>query len=85
MHRLAAAFALPRSASSWLTTRWLVIALWAIPLGLLHLLGLVVLLTGQSFHWNFGMLIFPLLLVFIIPLVHLFISTSRMRQEAEQA
>lgn len=84
MQRLAVAFSLPRSASSWLTTRWLVIVLWAIPLGLLHLLGLGVLITGQSFHWNLGVLMIPLLIVFIIPLVHLFISTSRMRQEAER-
>lgn len=82
MLRLAIAYGLPHSTVSWFRTRWLVIALWVIPLGLIHLLGLWAFLTGQSFHWNLGLLIIPLLVVFLIPLIHLFISTSRMRQEA---
>ena len=83
MHRLSSDFALHRSADSWLTTRILVVILWVIPLGLLYVVGLGALLTGQSFHWDIGVAIIPVLLVFVVPLIHLFISTSRMRREAE--
>lgn len=81
MYRLSSAFALYRSAISWLTTRLLVIILWVIPLGLLYVWGLVALFTGQSFRWNIGLAILPVLVVFIVPLIHLLISTSRMRHE----
>jgi hypothetical protein len=83
MHRLSWEFSLHRSADSWLTTRWLVIFLWVIPLGLLDLFGLGAMLTGQSFHLDIGLLMLPVLAVLIVPLVHLFISTSRMRRDAE--
>ncbi len=83
MHRLSSAFDLARSAESWLVTRLLVIILWVVPLGLLYVVGLGALLTGQSAHWNVGMLIIPILIVFVIPLIHLFVSSSRMRHEAE--
>ncbi len=84
MIKLASAFSLHRSAESWLTTRWLVIVLWVIPLGVLDLLGLGALLAGQSFHWDVGLLSVPILVVLAVPLVHLFISTSRMRHEAQR-
>ena len=83
MHRLSSAFALTRSAKSWLTTRLFVIILWVIPFGLLYVVGLGATLTGQSIHWDMGILFIPVLIVFVIPLIHLFISTSRMRHEAE--
>ena len=83
MNKLSSAFSLHQSADSWLTTRLLVIILWVIPLGLLYLLGLGALVTGQSFHWDIGVFIIPAFVVLIIPLVHLFVSTSRMRSEAE--
>lgn len=83
MHRLSYAFALSRSAASWLTTRLLVIILWVVPLGLLYVVGLGAMLTGQSFQWDMGVLFIPVLIVFVVPLIHLFISTSRMRLEAE--
>lgn len=82
MSRLAGAFSLNHSARSWLTTRLLVVILWVIPLGLLHLLGLGAMITGQSFHWDIGVFFIPVLIAMCIPLIHLFVSTSRMRHEA---
>jgi hypothetical protein len=40
-------------------------------------------LMGQSFYFSLGLFAIPALIVFAIPLVSLFISTSRMRREAE--
>lgn len=83
MNKLSMAYSLHQSAASWRTTRMLVIAIWAIPLGLLYVIGLGSILTGRPFHLNIGPLIIPVLLVFVVPLIHLFMSTSRMRREAE--
>lgn len=82
MHRLSSAFALTRSAKSWLTTRLLVIILWVVPLGLFYVVVLGALLTGQSFQLYMGIL-FIMTLSAVVPFIHLFISTSRMRHEAE--
>ncbi len=84
MRQLATHFALAQSAASWQTTLVLVVILWVIPLGLLYLAGLGAHVAGRSFHWDIGALIIPILLVFLIPLIHFFVSTSRMRYEAEQ-
>ncbi len=83
MNSLSSAYFLHQSAKSWLTTQWLVIVVWVIPLGLLRLLVLGAYLSGTSFHFDLGVLIIPVLLVFVVPLIHLFVSTSRMRYEAE--
>lgn len=83
MYKLSSTYTLQQSAASWLTTRLLVVVLWVIPLGVLHLIGLGSLITGSSFHLNIGVWAIPVLIVVLIPLVHLFISTSRMRREAE--
>lgn len=84
MNKLSSAFSLHQSAESWLTTRWLVIIIWLFPLGLFYLVGLAALATGQSFYWNMGVFIIPVLIIFLVPLVHFFVSTSRMRHEAER-
>jgi hypothetical protein len=85
MHQLASAYGLWRSSESWLLTRLLVIAIWVIPFGLLNLLMLGTLLSGRSFHFNIGWLMALVLLAMLVPLVHLFISTSIMKNEAEQS
>ena len=83
MNKLAMAYSLDQSASSWLMTRLLVIIFWVIPLGILYLIGTGNLLMGTPSNLNIGFLVIPLLIAMLIPLVHLFISTSRMRREAE--
>jgi hypothetical protein len=85
MRRLSVAYDLNGSADNWTTTLVLVIILWVIPLGVLHFAGLGALLFGQPFHWDIGCFIIPVLCIFIVPLVYLFMSTSQMRFEAEIA
>lgn len=85
MLQLADAYGMWNSSVSWRFTRLLVIAIWVVPFGLLNLLLLGVLLTGRSFHFNIGWFMVLVLLTMLVPLVHLFISTSRMKNEAEQA
>jgi hypothetical protein len=85
MLQLADAYGMWHSSVSWRFTRLLVIAIWVVPFGLLNLLMLGVLLTGRSFHFSIGWFMVLVLLTMLVPLVHLFISTSRMKNEAEQA
>ncbi len=82
MRRLSIAYGMQQSAQSWVTTQWLVVSIWAIPLGLLYIAGIIAMVTGDSFHFNVGLFIVPIILVMVVPLLHLFISTSRMRREA---
>lgn len=73
---------LERSAGSWKVTTILFIVLYLIPLGLFYLASLAATATGESFRINLGIGGLALIPVFLIPLVHFFISTSRMRDEA---
>ena len=71
---------LDRSAESWQLTTILVTVLLAAPSALLALVAL--LSMGRS--WNIGLpIIFLLLAAVLVPVIHFFISTSRMRHEAE--
>jgi hypothetical protein len=74
---------LERSAGSWKVTTILFILLYLIPLGLFYLASLAATATGESFRINLGIGGLALIPVFLIPLVHFFISTSRMRDEAK--
>lgn len=69
---------LDRAARSWQTTTWLFGVIYLVPLGLFHLACCVAVVTGKSFRIDFGLLILILLIVFAVPLIHLFVSTSRM-------
>ena len=76
---------LPDAARSWRTTAILFGVIYLVPLGLFYLAAAGAILTGSSFHINlgpFGLLLLP---VFAVPIVHLFISTSRMKRAAEGA
>jgi hypothetical protein len=73
---------LERSAGSWRVTTILFIVVYLIPLGLFYLASLVATVTGQSFNLNLGIGGLVLIPVFLIPLVHFFVSTSRMRDES---
>ena len=74
---------LPHSEASWRTTTNLFVFIYAIPLGLIHLLGMAAIASGTSFNLNVGPLGLLLLPIFAIPIIHLFVSTSRMQREAE--
>lgn len=76
---------LARSKRSWRFTTLLFIVIYLLPLGLLHLASLAATLTGESFHLDLGPAGLLVLPVLFIPLVHFFISTSRMRDEAMTA
>lgn len=70
-------------AESWKFTTKLFIIIYLFPLGLLQLAGLVAVISGQSSNVNLGPAGLLLLPVFVVPLVHLFVSTSRMKRGAE--
>ena len=85
MRTLCRQYALSRAAESWRITLILFMVIYAIPLGLFYAAALVALVSGQQFNINLGPAGLLLLPVFAAPIVHLFISTSRMRREAETA
>lgn len=73
---------LDRSAQSWQLTTILVTVLLAAPSGLLALVGLFA--RGSKTHWHIEFpIIFLMLAAVLVPVIHFFISTSRMRREAE--
>ena len=73
---------LERSAGSWRTTMILHIVILVIPVGLFYLAAIIAILTGESFFIDLGPAGLLLLFAFAIPVIHLFISTSRMAGEA---
>jgi len=82
MRWLCIATGLTRSEQSWKTTTVLFAVIYLVPWGLLHVVWIVCLITGQSFRFDLGPAILPILGLFFVPLIHLFVSTSRMRNEA---
>lgn len=85
MRLLCSATGLPEPAASWKTTTVLFVAIYVLPLGLFYSAALVAMLTRESFHINLGPAGLLLLPVFAIPVIHLFVSTSRMRRAASAA
>jgi hypothetical protein len=71
------------SAASWRTTTLLFVVIYLIPLGLFYCAAAVATVTGESFHIDLGPAGLFLVPVFFIPVIHLFMSTSRMRAEAD--
>ena len=82
MIQLSKAYLLSTSAGSWLKTRALVTFLWAVPFGILHLISIFALVTNSPIYLDIGLFVIPVWLLVAIPLVHLFISTNRMREES---
>ena len=80
---LAETLGLARSAASWRMTTILFFWIYLVPIGLLHLTSLAARIGGSEFHFDSGPAGLLLLPVFVVPLVHLFVSTSRMKREAE--
>lgn len=85
MRRLSAEAGLRISATSWRTTILLFVFIYLIPLGLLYSATGVAIAAGTSFHIDLGPAGLLLLPIFFIPLIHLFVSTSRMASEAESS
>lgn len=86
MRWLAVAAGLDRAARSWQVTTVLFVAIYLLPLGLFDLVAVGALVTGSSFSFDLGPAGFFLLMpVLVLPLIHLFVSTSRMRNEAAVA
>lgn len=82
MQRLSEAAELPGAVQSWRTTAKFYAVICLIPIGLFQCLSVVCVVTGQKFHIDLGpagLIIIPLIL---FPLIHMFISVSRMRNEA---
>ena len=73
------------ATQSWAITRNLFFWIYAVPLGLFHVIAMGAILTDSSFHIDLGPLALLLLPVFLGPLIHFFISTSRMKRDAESA
>jgi hypothetical protein len=73
------------SAKSWKTTTLLFSFIYFIPLGLTHWASILYTITGKQFHFDLGPAALILLPLFFLPLIHFFISTSRMKNEAESS
>lgn len=84
MKRFCEEAALADVARSWRITLILFWLIYALPLGIFYLASLGAMAAGTSFSLNLGIGGLLLLPVFAVPLVHLFVSTSRMRRAAEK-
>jgi hypothetical protein len=91
MRWLSASRQLALSEASWQTTTLLFLIVHAIPLCFFNLLGIATLALSDPFHVRFEpepallLVLVPMLLLgALIPVIHFFVSTSRMRREAEQ-
>ena len=82
MHLLCRVTELDEPARSWRTTSFLFVFLFALPLGLFTSASLVAMATGKSFHFNLGPAALLAIVVFVIPFIHFFVSTSRMARAA---
>lgn len=74
---------LPRSERSWRVTMVLFALIHMAPMGLFYCASAYAMATKTSFNINLGPEFLLALLVFCIPMVHLFVSTSRMKTEVE--
>ncbi len=68
---------------SWRTTTSLLVFLYALPLAFFYSASLVAIATRSPFHLDLGPAGLCFLFVLVAPLIHMFVSTSRMAREAE--
>jgi hypothetical protein len=85
MRRVCGVSGLAGPAASWKTTTVLFVVLHALPLGCLYVAVLIAVLAGTSFHTKLGPEALLVLIPLFIPLIHFFVSTSRMRRAALKA
>lgn len=83
MQWLCQAAGLQRSERSWRTTTLLFVFIYLIPLGLLYGAEAIAIITESTFNINLGPAGLLLVPVFCMPLIHLFVSTSRMKTDVE--
>jgi hypothetical protein len=74
---------LPEASRSWSVTTVLFVVIYVLPLGLLYVITALAIASRTSFNIDLGPAGLLLLPVFAIPLIHLFVSTSRMKRAAE--
>jgi hypothetical protein len=85
MRWLCSEAGLRRSKRSWRITTLLFVFIYLIPLGLFYCAAAIAIATKTSFNINLGPAGLLLMPVFCIPLIHLFISTSRMKNESQMS
>jgi len=73
---------LDEAARSWATTTMLFTVIFVIPLGFFCAAGLIAMATGRSFDVEVGPAGLVVLPILAIPIVHFFMSTSRMARAA---
>ena len=86
MEWLSDEMGLRKSAASWKTTTRLFLLIYGIPLGLFYFATAIASAMGAtsfSLVSSVGLVAILLIPIFALPLLHLFISTSRMQAEAE--
>lgn len=89
MVQLSIFMQLANAAKSWSLTRTIFVVIYLIPLTLVHLGSIIAMLTGATFNYSTNsagggaFFIFILVCLLLIPLIHLFVSTSRMINEAQ--
>ena len=74
-----------RSEKSWRITLLLFVFIYLIPLGLFHFAAVIAFVADFSIYIDLGPAGLLLLPVFCIPIVFVFISTSRMKTDAESS
>jgi hypothetical protein len=85
MRWLSAEANLESSVKSWKTTTILFTIIYLIPLGMFYCLAAVAIVTGESFNISLGPAGLFLLPVFFLPFLHLFVSTSRMKNAVQRS
>ncbi|ETZ98287.1 hypothetical protein I546_6903 [Mycobacterium kansasii 732] len=83
MRWLSEAAGLQRSAKSWKITTLLFAIVYLIPVGLLSGAAAIAIALGSPFHIDLGPASLLLAPVFGVSLIHFFVSTSRMKADAE--
>ena len=82
---LSSLMAFRKSAESWQTTALLFLLVYLVPLGLFYCVSGIAFAMGTSISLvsSIGLVAMLLVPIFALPLLHLFMSTSRMQAEAE--
>jgi hypothetical protein len=85
MRWLCIAALLEQAAQSWKTTTTLFLWIYVFPLGLIYSADALSFVTEEKLHIDLGPWGFALLMLFVVPLIHFFMSTSRMKLAIETA
>jgi hypothetical protein len=90
MRTLCRVASFEKCVQSWNATTILFVLIYLIPLGIMYVIMLVYALGGgnpfsKPFSMRLDVWVLLLVPVFLAPVVHLFISTSRMKRQAENA